>query len=139
MSSSSYGVLVTWRNSMSSCKFWKIFWTLLTLHFVLILILLLCYLSVEMKILSKLVLVVLIVIFYKKSVFIRKSIIQNLRCRCRLIQTAKFKCPLRFKSLFWYFVATLPDTGGEDKEASMLQILAHIWYVYYNIWSLNLN
>ena len=50
MSSSSYGVLVTWHNSMSSCKFWKIFSTLLTLHFVSILILWFCYLSVEIKI-----------------------------------------------------------------------------------------
>ena len=50
MSSSSYGVLVTWHNSMSSCKFWKIFSTFLTLHFVSILILWFCYLSVEIKI-----------------------------------------------------------------------------------------
>ena len=50
MSSSSYGVLVTCHNSMSSCKFWKIFSTLLTLHFVSILILWFCYLSVEIKI-----------------------------------------------------------------------------------------
>ena len=73
MSSSSYGVLETWQNSMSSWKFWKILSTLLTLHFVSILIPLFCYLSVEIEILSKSVLWVLIVIFYKKSVFIRSQ------------------------------------------------------------------
>ena len=84
MSSSSHGVLVTWHNSMSSCKFRKIFSALLTLHFVSILIpLILLFINRNWNFITS-VLSELIVIFYKKSVFIRKSIIQNLWCRCRL-------------------------------------------------------